>query len=707
MEPGTIQQEGPSLYPENLAGNAELVRQLGTWAQYKRDRFSAKRKPYSDSWDNADFMYKCGQDLAKLHANQSAATRADTASTLYFTQVNIIHAMLIRSMLSRETPVRYSPRYSSNMFTSAQEGEQLAGQVTSLLKWQAEQDKFLLKSIEALLQLVKYGNLPVCCYWKEKRALRTIRSPIRSVGLNGEMNVAGYAFDTVEKLVESWPTLDPILNENFYADPTIGNIQDQNCIVIAALMNLDEIRGMGEAGHWVNTDKVTEAHLYNGADIDDNRRDNKQGNAGISDTDKTDTGQYRVWHVWGRMPVNGGAWDKKATPKIHHAVFVGNDMAGGICMKVCRNYDPDDQYPIEMLHLLPDEQDALYHLGLHQVLKSNWDEITTAKNQSIDAKTLQVKRPLKMIRGEVFTKNLSYEQNKVIVVERQESLKEMEVANNVGEPMNVVAMLESDSKRAASTDRPVMGEALGGRTSATEASNVFDQSMVVPAIRTRYVLQQYLGFWASKSWRLWELYAPDELVVEITGETQASQISPATLYGEYDIQLDILEDIETNAVMQQQVPFMLQAIVPNFGEFIDKRELLKRIFEWYGVKNPSGLITDANVFDAERVARLENAMMIEGLQMVDPQQGEDFDVHIREHQTALVDYNGLEYRFPGVALLRQHIEKTKMMKDMARMGGSVPMAMPPGNTTPGMVAGNQIAAAQGIKANMPALAPAQ
>jgi hypothetical protein len=129
----------------------------------------------------------------------------------------------------------------------------------------------------------------------------------------------------------------------------------------------------------------------------------------------------------------------------------------------------------------------------------------------------------------------------------------------------------------------------------------------------------------------------------------------------------------------------------------------KEVFALSGFKNTQNWFKNDMNIDAEIVARNENRAMQQG-QMVQVQQGEDSEAHLRVHQAEELQYRSIKDKPPWLTLLTQHIEETKFamqQKNMAAMAAMMgQMGGAPGQpATAGMESGGEIAAAQGAMAN--------
>ena len=707
--PDTIEQpqniEGFN-YGENLASNEAIANKVKDLASRYFERYRVEHDNMQEKvWRIADFMFRCGKNNALRGAKQTDETRANTGSTVFFRQVRTLASQLIAILNSRPEPYKYVPIYTSNFFSKYEEGKALAEQVNVLDRWTRKNDNWGQKTTEAMFQLVKKGNLPVIVMWDRVISKRTVKRPIRTgvMDENGIEQVGGYEFVEEDVIVKNQPTLKIWPLEDFYADPSIDDLQDQNCIIMRSVVNYAELYDGQRSGYFINVEKLNAQDAFRGETYD-NARDDRAQNLNLPVADDMQTNNFKRWDVFVRLPIENGEWDeKKNKPVWYWCTMVGDDVFSSKVIQIRRNYDPDDEFPGFMWHCLPDDDGELYHMGYSQAIESNYEEQTTAKNQAIDNKTLKNRRPLVAVRGEIYSQDLTYSKDKVIWVDNPGSIREMQLSDIQNDNLGIMAYLDEDSNKAAGTDRPIVGEPLGGRASATEAQNVFDQASKPHIVLAKYALSdQFLPFVARKFRRYWEAYAMEDQVVELTGESQIFQIKPFFLHGDYDIQADVVEEFDTNVTKQQNISWMLQTVLPLAGDKLNIPEVAKEVFALSGFRNTQTWFKRDMNIDAGLVAREENRRIKAG-QAVRPVQGEDSEAHLRVHKAEQLQWRAIPEMAPWMPLLEQHIAETEFMVQQAKTAQTAQMmgqmqGAPTGGL-PGEVGGDQIAAAQGQAVN--------
>jgi len=561
-----------------------------------------------------------------------------------------------------------------------------------------------------MASLSRYGNQPIIKRWNYRVDKRLDRVPVRDM----DGKITGYEFEEREYVVHNEPSNQIIPIESMFTDRHIEDLQDQVCIVIKDDFDLSTAYDMEAAGEAINIDKIKKCHYSRGSDTNSLHGQHEE-NRGVEDGDDSETDLLEGHHIWAKVPIvkdgDKYVWDaKKNKPVWWWGVFVGriNGSSGEkdpttLCLCLRRNYDPDDEFPGFMGHLLPDNEDCLYHVAPCQIIETLYDQLVTKQNQAIDNVPLMNRRPLLIKKGNVFTKNLKYEPDAVWVTENgREDIQEADVVSNTGDTLGMVQYLDGSCDRALGTDKPIVGEAMGGRTSATEAQNIMEQASKPYLMIARYAIDPLLEWDYKKDRSYWHLYAKVGQVAEITGIDEREQIKPAELFGDFEVEVDVVGQYVDDAMAQQSLNYFTQTL-PNMPhpELVNWKEIYLAMFERFKLgQNPAKFIVEKQATDAKRLATLENDMLING-KWDAVEDTDDHDVHLRIHEGLKIQYanltEGEDYPAGQLMLLDQHIQEHQFRKQMAaqQMAQQAPPQGPNESQTPGAVVGDQIAAQMG------------
>jgi len=720
--PSSMKQKG-GLDRVNLADDKELVATVTKHLQSIYEKYRNDRQELDEMAKIADWMWKTGVDEAtreterlrqdRLEDDLSKTKAQKVGSTLFFQQVRALAALVVDVVTHKKQPFTYEPRSNPDIFASAETGNELANQNTMVSGWTMDQEGFIVKFTNFLTQLFKYSNIAIHVKWRRTVSEIIQRWPVK--GADGQ--VTSSRLSRKEVVVDNRPEFCAIPFENFYADQNIGNIQDQNCIIIKGLSNFSSFVNGHVTGDYENVFNIdAKKDMWNGvADSQgDDMRRQKELNAGATTaSDAERTGMFMQFDAWTLLPIDeskpkGKRWDADVNiPKKYWVTVAGNSIDGGVCLRIERNLDPDDEYPFEMIRLVPDDEDRLYHMTLAQALRGNFTEQITSKSQAIDTLSLMNNRPLHAIVGDAHLKEgeAAFGKDKVLWSDTKDGISEF----LLGQPPNNLPMLQylnDDSHETAGTVRTVRGVPFGQRTSANEAGLAYDASSLPHKMLIKYLLNQFFGFYGRKIPRMWEVFADPKQVIRITKEPGVYQeIRPIELYGEYDVKLTIVDDYIKSMTQQQQLTFAAQNLLPVFIDVLDKRKAAVDIFDKFLNMDVRDWMRPSLYDESVVQARRENNVMMgspaDGIppEYVPPSMNEDFDAMLREHQGFRLQFAGVEDQYAQqLQFLDRHVQETEFLKKSAGpaqgQGTGSPEA-PPGTETQGEIQGEQIAAVQG------------
>ena len=656
-------------------------------------------------------MVKCAQNrtLSKtektkgVNPSWSTDEQAQTGSTIFFRQHRQLAAQGVSVQMSRDMPFKYSPVTNEAVWESAEESDGEAHQMNCLAKWTMKQDRFDKKSINFWHQLKKYGNIPIGISQKRTIERKFIQEPVIEERLDPETGeVYPVEVDINERTEEfvtaNYPTLTIYNVDAVYADIFIGDLQRQDCVLLPSLLTKSDLwqKVADDEYSEEQVKKIEKKDRWDG-DTAKPLKTERVENNDQSSPDERVTDQWLVWDIFIRAPIDKGKWDEESQRSdLYYLTVVGNDIENAIPVRLEENQDPDGEIPIYMIHDLPDDGDVLYHLSPAQIVRSNYSVECTLKNQMIDNNSNVNNAPLIEVEGMVRGVDRKYGKNTVFTVDDIGAIKEFDARDLSQSNMAFTEYIKNDTKESLSTVSNILGEAYGGRTSALEASNAYKNSVQPHMVAVRYVLEQFLYIYAKKIRSYWGKYALPGQVAQITDENQIRKIRPEEIEGDFDIEIDIVDQFEDDVVQNQRIFEALNLIGgnPELAKHVNLGNLLA---EWFKQAkfDHTKLVKKPSDYDARELARQENATLMSG-NPASVKPGEDSAAHLIEHEGERLRYKGVEDQFPNVVLLDRHIAETKFAVQQEGQSQGTPPA-PSGNQGPGEAQGNEIAGALGAQ----------
>ena len=249
-----------------------------------------------------------------------------------------------------------------------------------------------------------------------------------------------------------------------------------------------------------------------------------------------------------------------------------------------------------------------------------------------------------------------------------------------------------------------MGEALGARTSATEAKQVLDQSLVPLDDKASYFADQLFPWLFEMDAALWRQYGDPQIVRRITRANSIVELIPAELWGPIRTKVTAINRFKTNVQRRQDYNAFFQNVFPQAKEFMGPQgatKFMRDAFHEFGFTRseeyfPAGMNPEARAMAKQAIWRINNGEFIE------PQFGENHAAWLNIFETVIAEMETLpdDERNPEtVAALRQHNVRRKALQQQELQGqqqqqgaGEQPAGLP------GEIEGNAIEAQEGAVA---------
>lgn len=258
--------------------------------------------------------------------------------------------------------------------------------------------------------------------------------------------------------------------------------------------------------------------------------------------------------------------------------YANNLFSGGIVpLRIQELYYPRKRLPLYGASHIPDLDSGLYTPSIAELLESHYDELVRAKTQFVQNKDWINNPPTEIMSGSpAFT---------VPDLNAPGARYEVLGGNDVTRRMpydatqTTLVFMEQVRDAAQTSGKAVdaiLGKAMGGRTTATEASNAFQASMSgVTADVDHFGMAHYTNF-AERVWENQARFLPKELRDRITGNADAPPLSDQDLIIKIGVKTDVGATFIESIVKQQHLQ---QAIASaTASPFLDQAILWKALF---------------------------------------------------------------------------------------------------------------------------------
>lgn len=689
-EKDLIPEENPAapVKPVNLAEDEELIDHILRWTSERYGKYigQSARDKMKDDLIDADRMLRVSEVDGSTASEQQLNTLSNYKTPGYRRRCEIVAAN-VESLIvdGDDLPAEYVLPHVPDGMNQSQVEVKAVDQQNIWEKYVVEQDKRFDKLSELLYSTAGYANHAVEYGWKRKVQnikTRKVATLLRD-DETGEERIMKTEFRN-EEIVEEYPTMDIFAVSDLVCDLTLPDIQSQECVFRLWDAPRHEVETFGRLGEYKNLKKLRN----NSSVVQRNSErieldDDKQTNAGQS-ADDVASENVQLATIWCRLPIdvkkitkNGakaGAWDENATTSLFKVVLAGDPAAtsNAVVLLCEQSRLPVDMIPIDVVHSHRDNK-GLLHDGFLQKSVPIYHTINSLWNMGVDNVHKAVHAPMVAEFGQLQTpptglvwKNTNG--NQIIwknAGASKDALVQLDTKDMTGVIMPWIQTLEKQWDDIFGITDPVRGQALGSRTSASEAQNVNDKAMQPILSWARYVLNQILPNMLFWDMHLSRYFADPTKEKAILQGDRIHLIRPAELVGDAIIRVtaidrferDVLKQAEQSDFIQKMFP-MLQPILSREGQIKLASDLLKsRKIDTDGLfpaENKTG--------DAQTMAVLESQSMLSGGEWDQPQPDEDHATHLKVHEDMQRMYDLMPDKIPEVSNMHKaHIEMTKQM----------------------------------------------
>lgn len=268
----------------------------------------------------------------------------------------------------------------------------------------------------------------------------------------------------------------------------------------------------------------------------------------------------------------------------------GQNLVGKqILLRLQRNFYPRDTLPLYGTSHMPDLDSGLYTPSLGYLLWNHYREIVTCKNQYIANKDW-INNPPSWVLASSPAINQDFNRaGEKIQVNGPMDFGWRTPFDATASTTNMMETLRDQAKTSSKSDDALMGKALGGRTSATEANNAFQASM--SAVTTPINLFNYdiMGGFAIRVWEYTGSWFPPELLKRITGQ-MGFVLTPEDLWTRVGLKWDIGSSFVESIVRQQNIRYMLES--SNGDPTINRAPMWKALLEEWRFDTASEWVND-------------------------------------------------------------------------------------------------------------------
>lgn len=592
--------------PEDLQAKIALyICQHYAWPQV------LERLPFEQMWDNILSMYRIKMDKVDLSIDESSkvgkdqktdnsqnANKVKVADSVVFDAVERLTDLTHFVSFKEGMPIQYNiPRYYDNRGEDSfyHPFKDRIQCMNALLNWNFDNEDIFRKHPVLTRHFYTYGVAFAISLFNFKVQLMQRMDNMGRTGQVPEITSIGTTFDpiSIRKLWLNWRLSAHEMDYQpcpffFEETPRFATLQNQYSPQTNpfGFLNLDKLQTAASQYIYNEMEMQATRKALEGLSSHDNAR--QFGLPQILDP------QYSVEALWSFFPMlpldpQTMAWETypdddkqgrsgQTVPFFRYIVnSFGQNLAGKqILLRVQRNYFPRDILPIYGTSHMPDLDSGLYAPSLGYLLWNHYREIITCKMQYMTNKDW-VNDPPAWVQGSspAVNQNLTAPGARIEV----NGMNDFGWRTPFDATQTTVGMMTHLREQAQTTTKStdaIMGKALGGRTSATEASNAFQASMSAVTTPINLFNFDMMGGFAMRVHEYTGTWFPPQLLESITGQMGVA-LKPQDFWLRVGMKWDVGSSYVENIVRSQNIQYILQSSMgdPSINRAAMWKELLR------------------------------------------------------------------------------------------------------------------------------------
>lgn len=309
----------------------------------------------------------------------------------------------------------------------------------------------------------------------------------------------------------------------------------------------------------------------------------------------------------------------------------GNSMVTGSCefIRLQENFYPRNEIPIYGSSHMPDLDSGLYSPAIGTILDSHYVQICKALNQWLDNKDLLNDPPIKIQQNSpAVTQKLTKPGQKNLVNSIQD-YEEHSITDHTG---TTPAFLDATRNQAQTSSKAVdaiLGKAMGSRTSATEASNVFQTAMSGVTTDINLFNHDISGGYAMRVWDYFGVgWVDPDLIKTLTGQF-GFMLTPEHFQIRLGLSWDVGSTYIESVTKQGNLRYLLESTVGDPS--VNRAELLRELMREWRMKNVDLIVNDQGLEEEIQLSNQQACETYMGeLVMVDPDQNHAIAIKVKK-----------------------------------------------------------------------------
>lgn len=405
-----------------------------------------------------------------------------------------------------------------------------------------------------------------------------------------------------------------------------------------------------------------------------------------------------LWTFYPMLPLDPQTleWDERQDgTKVPFYRYImnsfGANLSGGhqIMLRLQRNFYPRDTLPIYGTSHMPDLDSGLYTPSLGYLLWNHYREIITCKQQFLANKDWINNPPAWVLASSpAVNQNLSKSGAKI----------EVNTPNDFGwrtpydatsSTVQMMQHLREQAQTSTKSEDSLLGKAMGGRTSASEAQNVFQASMSAVTTPINIFNYDIMGGFAGRLWDYTGTWFPPDLLKTITGQ-MGFVLTPEDLWTRVSLKWDIGSTYIESIVRQQNIRYILES--SNGDPTINRAPMWRELIDEWRFDTAGEWVNDGGFEKEVFLATTQAINTFYGKQVVvNPDQNHQIAIKVKtrfledQDSVFMTQYRDMAPRLVMQIQIHQNFLMTQMHLQLLQQRATGAVQGPPPPPQPGQM----------------------
>lgn len=341
------------------------------------------------------------------------------------------------------------------------------------------------------------------------------------------------------------------------------------------------------------------------------------------------------WTMFPMMPFDPvtGEFEKRADGSpIPYRRFVmetfGPNIHSGsqIMLRLQENYYPKRKMPLFAGCHMPDLDSGAYAPSIGQILYNHYTELCLCMEQFLDNKDQMNDTPAWHLTSSPARNHDFNQPGAKIPVNGPNDFGWKQPYDATNSTVAMMQLIREQAKVTSKSVDAIMGQAMGSRTSATEAENAFQASMSSITTDIDMLCNDIHGKWAERVWDYSAAWMDPDLLQFITGQFGFA-LSPEDMWMTVGVKTNAGSTYVEKVVKQQNIRYVLEASRGEPG--LDRAALWKELLDEMGFDG-GAIVDDGGKEQQIQLATMQACQTYLGYPVVvDPDQDHALAIRIK------------------------------------------------------------------------------